>query len=284
MNLIKILACLLLFLCVGSTAAQAHDPYARKIATLKDSEDRTVIVEKLYGDGIIGPDPANLQIRNHQGVVVAYSPAGDFLIPICPHIQFCFAIPHDGPYIISPVWKLDYKSVDFSARTNQDACHDNVNSDLKHRTAAKELCEYMTNSEKVWIREYGSTYPELLKEPLSFSPAPLIMTLISPLIVIITNIHIFLGYLFFGGLIERHERWMKEKILLSERTKSEFIWKSARIISFILSVACTIGLPLISSAFLDAPILYSYFFIITGSLICGRYSRNKERKNLHPAF
>lgn len=284
MNLIKILTCLLLLLCIGSTVAQAHDPYARKIATLKDSEGRTVIVEKLYGDGIIGPDPANLQIRNDQGGVVAYSPTGNFLIPICPYIQFCFAIPHSAPFMISPVWKLDYESVDFSEKRNQDPCHDNINSDLKHRATAKELCEYVTNSEKRGIREYGSTYPEFLKEPLNFSPAPFMITLISPLIIIMMNIHIFLGYFFFGNLIERHERWIKEKILLSERTNSEFLWKSARIISFILSIACMIILPLASSVLLDTPVLYSYFFIIMGTLICRKYSRNKDRRNLHPAF
>lgn len=278
MNLTKILGCFLLLLCVISTSAQASDPTAIKIDTLQDPHGRTLIVERSLGSTILGPPPTNLQIRNYQGIVVAHSPTDSFVVSICPHIEFCYALPHSGFYTLSPVWKLDYQSVDFSAQKIPNACHDNVNSDLSHRAEAKELCEYLNNPEKLSVRNRAFNDPAYLKEPLNFSPAPPVMILISPFLVIMMNIHIFLGYFFMGGVIGLHKHWINKRILLTGQTTTEFIWKSIKIICLLLSIISVICLPAISSSLLGVPILYSYFFMIMGAFMCRKYSQNKNKE------
>lgn len=278
MSLAKIFGCFLLLIFVISASAQASDPTSIKIGTLQDPHGRTLIVERSLGGTILGPPPTNLQIRNYQGIVVAYSPTDNFVISICPHVEFCLAIPHGGFYTLSPVWKLDYQSVDFFAQKIPNACYDNLNSDLSHRAEAKELCEYLNNPEKLSVRNRAFNDPAYLKEPLNFSPAPPVMILISPFLVIMMNIHIFLGYFFLGGVIGLHRHWINKKVLLTGQTTTEFILKSAKIISLLLSITSVLCLPVMTSGQLGVPVLYSYFFMVMGAFICRKYSRNKNKE------
>lgn len=96
-----------------TSPAFAHDPYLIKEGYLKDPQGRSLIKERLYGDGIFSDDPERFQIRSSTGALLAYTEADTHVAYFCPHVKFCLAVPYSQ--LPSKGFRLDYNSIDWDA-------------------------------------------------------------------------------------------------------------------------------------------------------------------------
>jgi hypothetical protein len=96
-----------------ATPASAHSSYAVKVKTLEDPNGSSLILEKLYGDGIFFADPVKVQIRNKNGVVIAQSKTATHIGIFCPYIQFCWAFPYETLFV-NPIY-LDFQKLNYKA-------------------------------------------------------------------------------------------------------------------------------------------------------------------------
>lgn len=178
---IKIICALLFASIFYAAPSEAHSPYAIKIQDLKDPQGNLLILEKLYGDGILSEDPAKLQVRNKNGVVLARSITGTHLAVFCPSIQFCWAFPYNGGLFIEPM-VLDYQKLKYN-----DASTPNVKA---------ELASYLNGSEKV-SRSRSFLHPMYQDKPENFLPGSPFIKILSPLIILVDS---FLNFLVLAAV------------------------------------------------------------------------------------
>jgi hypothetical protein len=156
--------------------AQAHRPYAVKEYTIQGPNKQTMIVEKLFGDGIFYGDPVRLQIRNQQGAVIAHSKTATHVGVFCPSIQFCWAFPYND-LLVEPLL-LDYEKLQYNA------------SDVTNQPEA--LADYLSGAIKV-LRDDRLGYPSYRDTPQNFSTGSPLIKLLSPIIIIANSFLTFLG-------------------------------------------------------------------------------------------
>ena len=86
--------------------AHAHPPYLLKQGVITDPDGNQVIKEKLYGDGVIVPDPGTFQLRNRHGALLANSPIEDHVASFCPSLNFCWVFPYHVLSLFAVGWSL----------------------------------------------------------------------------------------------------------------------------------------------------------------------------------
>lgn len=167
-------------------SAHAHRPYIIKDRVIDGPNGQPVIIEKLYGDGIFGPDPVRLQFRNMQGGVIASFPTDINAAIFCPKINFCWVFPYNL-IPISVGLKLDVDSVDFNAPFNRHA-------DMKD-DEAEQFKSYLSGAAKQ-VNSYGFEYPEMQKNSYGYQEV-LPSIILSPIAILLSHIR----WVLFVGII-----------------------------------------------------------------------------------
>ena len=171
---IRITLIFLILVLQGITSAEAHSPHAIKVNTIKDPNGNPLIVEKLYGDGIFGPDPTRLQIRNRHGVVIARSTTDSSIFAFCPELQFCWAF-HNA--IGLQALKLDYKNLSYE-KTDP-------------ASLSPGLKDYLLNTTYIHGSEADLSWPKIQDRTEGFIEINTPLMLLSPIIVLMDNIILF---------------------------------------------------------------------------------------------
>lgn len=140
-----------------SAPARAHQPYSKEVSILQSPSGDPLIVEKLFGDGIVVSDPVSLQIRNENNAVIANSPVGDYLTAFCPALRFCLAFRYGNINLFAEAWKLDYANLNYNAGDDH----------------------------KIADEDYFHDDPDRRKGSQGFNQASFIWTLVSPVFIII---------------------------------------------------------------------------------------------------
>jgi len=157
--------------------AQAHSPYAIRQNIISGPDQNPLIVEKLFGDGVIvSSDPVSFQIRNKNGAVIAHTQTSLHLSVFCPTIQLCWAFPYDNSAIVEPM-HLDYKALDYAA---QDP-----------KIHPEEMADYFSGKNDT-LRDTGLREPFYSDKPYHFYKGPEWLKWLSPLIIISSNFFSFL--------------------------------------------------------------------------------------------
>lgn len=86
---------LALFVVVSAAPARAHAPYERNVGTIVDSTGRPLTVVLRFTDGIIGPDPATVIVRDSSRVVVAETAPATHWIVRCGSYAACRAFAYE---------------------------------------------------------------------------------------------------------------------------------------------------------------------------------------------
>lgn len=94
-------------------SAHAHPPYLLKQGVITDPDGNQVIKEKLYGDGVLFPDPGTFQLRNRHGALLANSPIEDHVASFCPSLNFCWVFPCHVLSLFAVGWSLDTEALVF---------------------------------------------------------------------------------------------------------------------------------------------------------------------------
>ncbi len=98
----------------------AHAPYAVKEKELPSPQGTPLLLERLHGDGIFGPDPVSLHLRTPEGAVLAHTPVNQFVAVFCPSLRSCWAFPHNALIPVSRPWRLDFDHLDYAKRPPPD--------------------------------------------------------------------------------------------------------------------------------------------------------------------
>ena len=165
MKQFSLLVFVLWFLC--AQPVEAHSPYVIKIKTLEVNRTNSLILERLFGDGVVVSDPVRLQVRNNKGVVIAYSATASHVAEFCPLVQFCWAFPYEDS-IVTPMY-LDFKKLNYNETSESDP------------------------------PEQLSIYPSDDNKPKNFLKGSTVIQLLSPVIIIGDRIftYIFLCIAYF---------------------------------------------------------------------------------------
>lgn len=165
----------------GSIIVEAHRPYAIKQGYIKSPSGESVIVEKLYGDGIFYADPVKVQLRNRFGAVIASAKTGsDYYF--CPNIDYCWVFVY-GQFLVEP-FKLDADSINWDRIPK-------IPEDFR-----ASLNKYLKADEN-WLANSHLGYPSYKDKSFGFIPENPLLKIISPVIILSLNI---CGYLFILGL------------------------------------------------------------------------------------
>lgn len=170
----------LLILALGLLCAlpvEAHRPYAIKVKTLEAPHGESLILEKLYGDGIFVADPVRLQVRNKNGVVIAHSRTASHVSEFCPSVQFCWAFPYEELFV-TPMY-LDFKKLKYNETSKSKI------------PAEPELNDYLKGTTDN-IHSDNISYPDYGDKSENFLKGSPVIQLLSPLIIITDNIANFL--------------------------------------------------------------------------------------------
>jgi hypothetical protein len=160
-----------------ATPAEAHSPYAERMAILKSPTGSTLIAEELYGDGIFSADPVTFEIRNTHGAVIASSPVGDHMQSWCFSIENCFAFPYRYLSVYAKAWKVDFKNLEYDKPNT-------IRGSKEHSEEDKEFQRYVSGTGPKVIRNYQLTYPDLGNKYSGFIEAPIWVTALSPLFIV----------------------------------------------------------------------------------------------------
>ena len=107
-------AALVVVLCLSS-GASAHQPYARPIAEFWIPDGGKLTVEKLYGDGVVRPDPVRGQVKDDRGAVVALTLVGLDATSYCPELRRCWILIFDQRSVRPTIWRLQPNDINWTA-------------------------------------------------------------------------------------------------------------------------------------------------------------------------
>ncbi|QQG35483.1 MAG: hypothetical protein HYS17_08040 [Micavibrio aeruginosavorus] len=184
-----------------ASPAYAHRPYLIKEGTISDPNGNSLILEKLYGDGIFTSDPVSFQIRSKSSALLAYTPTSEHIAVFCPDVRFCWAFLYG---IVSPFatgMKLNHESIDWNSKAQ--------NLDLKGDEAGLYQ-KYLEDEKQKRAYSYSFDYPEMRKDKqgkgfsasawsIVFSPLFIIANHIIPLafVTVLSIVPFILHWLFF---------------------------------------------------------------------------------------
>lgn len=249
------------------TSVNAHRPYLVKQGLLIDPEGKTVIKEKLYGDGIVTTDPVVFQIRSSNGAVLASTTVSDHVGVFCPSVQFCWAFPYGIGSVFSIGQRLDFEKVDWEKSPLV----------VKFEGDEKEdFLNYLTKKDHKNARSNNFDYPEYNHKDFGFNSV-FISSIFSPFIIIfdqfflmvfLTTLTISIPLCFYYFFIKARTKKLKifMNILGSIVVLSLFGFYLAA--GFIFSFA------------LGAPIFYLFIFMIFGAFIGSRLFKKFKTRNL----
>lgn len=195
----SVLLFILIFLI--ASPAYAHRPYLIKEGTINDPNGNSLILEKLYGDGIFTTDPVSFQIRSKNGALLAYTPTSEHVAVFCPDVRFCWGFLYGTVSPFATGMKLGYESIDWNSQAQK--------LDLKGDEA--ELYQkYLEDEKQKRAYSYGFDYPEMRKDKqgkgfsastwsIAFSPLFIIANHIIPLalVTVLSIVPFILHWLFF---------------------------------------------------------------------------------------
>jgi hypothetical protein len=110
----------LLLVFLSSSAASAHSPYARPVASFVTADGRALSIELYYGDGIFFADPVRGQVKDSRGAVVAYTPVGVNAAASCRSLDDCLIYLSNGIGVVESAWRLDIAQADWGADISDD--------------------------------------------------------------------------------------------------------------------------------------------------------------------
>jgi hypothetical protein len=249
-----------------ATPAEGHSPYIKKVLTVKSPAGDPLIIEKLYGDGIFFADPVRLQIRNKNGVVLAYSRTNTHGGVFCPSVRFCWAFPYDG--LLAEPLKLDYENLKFD-ESNKDGL-------------PADLAAYMAGLENT-ARSSTFAYPSYKDEPKNFIVFSPLIKLLSPIIIIADN---FLTFLILAAVYCLPSFLFPTfwSFSLSKTGASQFVLIFLGILMAIPFGVLTVGVTFIDLFTLSIPFLYGLLIAslsIWAGLLLSRKCSHRLLSNSH---
>jgi hypothetical protein len=257
-KILTILICtaFLLFL---APVSLAHSPYIVKVKNVKDPTGNPLVIEILYDDGLIGPDPGRFQIRNKHGVIIAKAPHMSHIWHFCPSLKHCWVFPYEGEGI-EPL-RLDYTKLNYTA-TSKDPLPPDFQSYLESPAGSR------TGSNEYYTGSRGQT--------LNFKPASSILKWISPFIIILDNLFFilftFCVYTILAGLFTY--------CLCSIRSQSDKTDKKSTIIAFLsfcVPLSVVLFFSWISMLAFGIP-LYLFVFALLGLSIGNILGKQAHKK------
>jgi|GEM_PF-3491539 len=249
--------------------AEAHSPYAIRQSIISGPNQNPLIVEKLFGDGVIvSSDPVRLQIRNKNGAVIAYTQTALHVSVFCPTIQFCWAFPYDNSAIVEPM-HLDDKTLDYAA---QDP-----------KIYPEEMADYLSGKNDT-LRYTALREPFYSDKPYHFSKGPEWLKWLSPLIIIITNFFSFLILAFVYFLPFLLAPWYLAFALNKENPAKLLFLILGTLVSLVYIFFVVMGTIFIYFFTYSLPVLYC-IGIAAISVFSGIYfSKNFRIKTITKAF
>ncbi len=239
------LLCILLF---TQVPVFAHSPYAIKYKSFKDPSGNAVVLEKLYGDGIITTDPVSVQLRNKHDAIVAHTQTSSFASIFCNTLKNCVVYPYDTFSLFATPYILDFENLNFLkelASTSQSEIRNTKTSE----TPATRL-----------------QYPEYRKGMIGFTKAPALYALSSPLMIIKNHSLFYLIVLalsfFIHVITEAYRVWLEKS--------DDAILKVGRIIGWLVSIGVYSALSIFGFLIMITwalPVFYSLLFFISGTLL-----------------
>jgi len=249
--MLKIFAFLLSLILVAP--AYGHNAYLVQQGFTTDPNGNTLILEKLYGDGIFTIDPARLQLRNRNGAVVAHTQTSAQIAYFCPTISFCWAFAYNSILPFSIGERLATDGIDWDAP---------VPANNSGKAAEQQFQDYL-NGRSHRFSSDGLEYPERnSKSVLHFSPVKASI-LLSPFIILLDHLWplvILFSITYFG-------HYMK----LSKATKS------ATKQNFRLPTGLVTGLGYFTLFIIVVHIATPYLFVLAVYL-CARYAAQQRLK------
>lgn len=236
---IRILFFLASFTLLFSSFAHAHSPYVMKQKIIDAPDHQKLIIEKLYGDGIIFSDPIMLQVRNANGAVVAASPASYHLAYFCPSISSCWVFPHGGLFPFAKGYKLEWEKLDY----NKTLAERDIPSEDK-----LEFEKYLKDQKQERFNSYSLGYPELNQNEFHGFSTNILSYFISPLVIIADKITVYLLIIFAAYL--QTKIFYKISDYQDSKTKKSFVGWLLLIAGYILMIT----------------ISFIYFIILIGIL------------------
>lgn len=183
----------------------AHKPYGHLQKDLRSPQGERLVLEKVFGDGLFGPDPSSLQLRNRHGAVIAYTPANIFVGVFCPSLDACWAFPHDSILGLGAPYRLEPGSLDYEKPLDPGAMD----------KAADKSAPWLEN-------------PYNRKEPLGFRrDRSILMRLATPFFTLLDHGY-FLGLLALSIILPPAARLLERRLASPERVYVGRLLSAAR--------------------------------------------------------
>jgi len=252
---------LILLLCqIWCEPAYAHRFYIIEDSRIDAPDGSPLIVERLYGDGIIGMDPVSLQIRNLGGAVLAHSQTSTHVATFCPHINYCWAFPYNPILPLSMGLRLDTSNVDWNTPPPVYTLS---------KEEAGEFSAYLAGHRRI-AHSDSFGYPSTVRDKSPLFIPSFASLLISPAIILFDQadkVFIIMFACILPVLIYRY---------IYQAQKRRAI-KTAGIILSILTGLCSCALIIVLTGLFGTPLLCTLVAIFTAKHIL------KYIQRIHPS-
>jgi hypothetical protein len=186
---------LLIFAVLIPSSAEAHSPYAVKQGIIYSLDNKPLIIEKLYGDGIFVADPQKFQIRNMNGAVIASSETATHIFFACPSINFCWVFPHGSGSLFAYGYKLDPNVLDFDKTLSEKE------TSKANTEQANLLTQYLTDKSTKNLRHPILSDPEFPDGPPVGFKKSSASVIVSPIAIILNHIAAYLIAFFIPFIV-----------------------------------------------------------------------------------